>query len=197
MTAPDDHAVARSLAEDAGRLLLQLREQMTADGSPDFAIKDAGDLQSHRFLMEALHRVRPDDAVLSEEGRDDLALRVELERAIAGETDRAIRPLQLEEAIALDRDIEGTMRGHRLAVGEADPGVDLGENRGVAIAPADGVTRIGLQLARHLAGIIDGAFAVARDLARRDILGDNGLPPLERGEGCCALIQADTHGAIL
>src|SRR5262245_66560623 len=29
-----------------------------------------GDMRSHHFLVEALHAARPDDAILSEEGRD-------------------------------------------------------------------------------------------------------------------------------
>ncbi len=69
----DDHTIARALAEDAGRLLLGVRDEMTEEGSPMWAIKDAGDLRSHDFLVEALARLRPDDAVLSEEGRDDRA----------------------------------------------------------------------------------------------------------------------------
>ena len=69
----DDHVVARTLAVDAGRLLVELREQMISDGSTDRAIKDAGDLRSHQFLMEQLRQLRPDDGILSEEGRDDHA----------------------------------------------------------------------------------------------------------------------------
>src|SRR5690349_12568491 len=74
--APDggtDHEIARALAVDAGRLLLDLRDALAREGAPQHAVKDAGDRESHLFLAEALRRLRPDDAVLSEEGRDDLA----------------------------------------------------------------------------------------------------------------------------
>src|ERR1700731_977938 len=65
----NDHALAARLAAEAGRLLLGVREQFAdADASER---KAAGDKQSHDFLMEALARERPDDAVLSEEGADD------------------------------------------------------------------------------------------------------------------------------
>ena len=69
MTEADDHALAHDLAERAGRLLLDLRAQ---GGDPD-ALKNAGDRQSHEFLMAELAKARPDDAVLSEEGIDDKA----------------------------------------------------------------------------------------------------------------------------
>jgi len=69
LAAPDDHALAADLAERAGRLLLDLR----ARGGDPGALRNAGDRQSHEFLMKELARARPKDAVLSEEGRDDKA----------------------------------------------------------------------------------------------------------------------------
>jgi len=69
LSAPDDHALAADLAERAGRLLLDLRAQ----GGDPGALRNAGDRQSHEFLMEALAKARPEDAVLSEEGIDDKA----------------------------------------------------------------------------------------------------------------------------
>ena len=71
-TGGTDHEIARALAEDAGLLLLDLRDAMAKDGATEREIKDAGDREAHLFLMEALRRLRPDDAVLSEEGKDDL-----------------------------------------------------------------------------------------------------------------------------
>jgi 3'(2'), 5'-bisphosphate nucleotidase len=69
LSALDDHALAADLAERAGHLLLTLRAR---GGDPD-ALRNAGDRQSHEFLMAELARERPDDAVLSEEGIDDKA----------------------------------------------------------------------------------------------------------------------------
>ncbi len=69
MSRPDDHALAADLAERAGRLLLELR----ATGGDPGALRNAGDRQSHEFLMAELAKARPDDAVLSEEGIDDKA----------------------------------------------------------------------------------------------------------------------------
>jgi 3'(2'), 5'-bisphosphate nucleotidase len=64
-----DHEVAARLATEAGQLLLAVREEL-ADAQADDR-KAAGDKRSHDYLMEALARERPDDAVLSEEGVDD------------------------------------------------------------------------------------------------------------------------------
>ncbi|HET7475006.1 MAG TPA: 3'(2'),5'-bisphosphate nucleotidase CysQ [Dermatophilaceae bacterium] len=62
--------MARDLAQEAGELLLQLRASGEyADGQ----LRSAGDRQSHELLMNRLAQLRPQDAVLSEEGKDDLA----------------------------------------------------------------------------------------------------------------------------
>ena len=65
--AADDHAVAAWTATEAGHLLLEVREQ----GLEGRALKDAGDQAAHDLLMRLLGEVRPDDVVLSEEGKDD------------------------------------------------------------------------------------------------------------------------------
>jgi 3'(2'), 5'-bisphosphate nucleotidase len=66
-----DGGLARWLAQRAGDLLLKLREEI---GHADpAALRAAGDRLSHELLVEQLERWRPADAVLSEEGADDLA----------------------------------------------------------------------------------------------------------------------------
>jgi 3'(2'), 5'-bisphosphate nucleotidase len=69
----DDHALARELAEEAGRLLLGLRERGFAAGEDPDVLRKAGDRQSHELLVARLAAERPADAVLSEEGLDDKA----------------------------------------------------------------------------------------------------------------------------
>jgi 3'(2'), 5'-bisphosphate nucleotidase len=65
----DDHELARDLAAEAGRRLLELRAR---GGEPDL-LRKAGDRLSHEFLTAALADRRPGDVVLSEEGADDPA----------------------------------------------------------------------------------------------------------------------------
>jgi 3'(2'), 5'-bisphosphate nucleotidase len=69
LPALDDHALAADLAERAGHLLLELR----ARGGDPGPLRNAGDRQSHEFLLAELAKARPGDAVLSEEGSDDKA----------------------------------------------------------------------------------------------------------------------------
>jgi 3'(2'), 5'-bisphosphate nucleotidase len=64
-----DDLLATQLADQAGQRLLTLR---AAGGEPG-VLRAAGDRQAHEFLTGELARLRPGDAVLSEEGSDDLA----------------------------------------------------------------------------------------------------------------------------
>ena len=68
-----DHALAGSAATRAGALLVELRAALFGSGHHPSRMGDAGDRQAHLFLLDLLTRERPGDAVLSEEGRDDLA----------------------------------------------------------------------------------------------------------------------------
>lgn len=65
-----DHELAARLATEAGELLLGVRAELADADAKER--KAAGDKRSHDFLMAALARSRPGDAVLSEEGADDL-----------------------------------------------------------------------------------------------------------------------------
>jgi 3'(2'), 5'-bisphosphate nucleotidase len=68
---PADHALAHRLATEAGDLLVALRARLTAEGEAPAALKAEGDRQAHELLMAGLAAAAPDDAVLSEEGKDD------------------------------------------------------------------------------------------------------------------------------
>ncbi|MFL6238240.1 MAG: 3'(2'),5'-bisphosphate nucleotidase CysQ [Actinomycetes bacterium] len=67
----DDHSLAAGLAQAAGELLLDLRKR-AAELDPR-ELRAQGDQRSHDWLMSALAAARPNDAVLSEEGKDDAA----------------------------------------------------------------------------------------------------------------------------
>jgi 3'(2'), 5'-bisphosphate nucleotidase len=68
MTA-DDHCLARDLATQTGERLLALR----VGGGAPARLRASGDRLAHEYLMAELGRLRPADAVLSEEGQDDEA----------------------------------------------------------------------------------------------------------------------------
>lgn len=66
----NDHQVAHQVADAAGELLLALRAELVATGAPSWAVEEEGDRQAHNLIIAHLDELRPDDAVLSEEGRD-------------------------------------------------------------------------------------------------------------------------------
>jgi 3'(2'), 5'-bisphosphate nucleotidase len=67
-----DHALAASLATEAGRLLVALRARL-AEHTGGKELGRHGDAASHEFLVGRLTAERPGDAVLSEEGVADSA----------------------------------------------------------------------------------------------------------------------------
>jgi 3'(2'), 5'-bisphosphate nucleotidase len=73
LAGSDDHTFAARAADAAGDLLMALRTELVADGAPASVLKAEGDRRSHELLVRLLAEHRPDDAVLSEEGRDDPA----------------------------------------------------------------------------------------------------------------------------
>ncbi len=62
-----DAELAAKLAEDAGTLLLELRESSNLTGK---SLGDAGDKAANEMLVAALREQRPDDGLLSEESKD-------------------------------------------------------------------------------------------------------------------------------
>ena len=65
----NDHEVSRQIAAEAGRLLVDLRRSVHESADPRW-LRDEGDARSHRLIMDRLAELRPDDAILSEEGKD-------------------------------------------------------------------------------------------------------------------------------
>ncbi|MBS0255182.1 MAG: 3'(2'),5'-bisphosphate nucleotidase CysQ [Proteobacteria bacterium] len=68
-----DAELAASLAERAGRLLLETRAALVARGDSGKALGAAGDLAANALLCAALREQRPDDGLLSEEEKDNPA----------------------------------------------------------------------------------------------------------------------------
>ncbi|MER8026650.1 3'(2'),5'-bisphosphate nucleotidase CysQ [Glutamicibacter protophormiae] len=64
---------AADLAEQAGKLLLELRADASSRELTGSALKDAGDQASQEFLNRCLVEHYPEDSILSEEATDNLA----------------------------------------------------------------------------------------------------------------------------
>ena len=65
----NDAELAAKLANEAGRLLLEIQASEELSGK---ALGDAGDVAANGMLIASLNRYRPDDAILSEEEKDNL-----------------------------------------------------------------------------------------------------------------------------
>ena len=66
-----DGELAVRLAVETGRRLVELRAEMFAGGAVPWEVMDTGDALGHAYIAEQLRHLRPDDAVLDEEGRED------------------------------------------------------------------------------------------------------------------------------
>lgn len=74
-----DAQISRDVARQAGQLLLDLRRDFLAEHGPiqdketANRLRDAADAESNELILNFLAEVRPNDAVLSEEAKDDAA----------------------------------------------------------------------------------------------------------------------------
>ena len=68
-----DTDVSSTIAKEAGQLLLSLRETFDTgpDGERANELRKAADRASHELIVARFAQLRPQDAVLSEEGKDD------------------------------------------------------------------------------------------------------------------------------
>src|SRR3954453_17468846 len=114
----NDHEVAAALAEEAGRLLVDLRNR----GGDD--LKAEGDRQSNELLLARLAELRPGDAVLSEESVDDpvrlTASRVWIIDPVDG-TREFSEPPRSDWAVHVALAVDGTPTAGAVAL----PGLDL------------------------------------------------------------------------
>lgn len=142
---PDDHAVAARLATQAGVALVDLRAQALSDGLTGRALKDAGDSAAHELLMAALAAERPDDAVLSEEGKDDRA-RLDADRVWIVDpldgTREFSEPPRTDWAVHVALVIDGAPVCGAVALPALGETLVTGPDAVAAAAPVDGPTRV-------------------------------------------------------
>ncbi len=67
----NDHELAGRLARQAGDLLLQVRAEAQREGVDDKELRSRGDNRSNELILSTLASERPNDAILSEESKDD------------------------------------------------------------------------------------------------------------------------------
>jgi 3'(2'), 5'-bisphosphate nucleotidase len=222
VTTANDHVLARDLADQAGRRLLELR---AGGGEPDL-LRRAGDRMSHEFLAAELAACRPGDMVLSEEaaddkarltadrvwivdpldgtrefgepGRTDWAVHVALwERAPAGEDDHTqptSRPPAREDA----RGRDGTGRDGT-AVGSLTAGA-------VALPAQGRVLSTGTEIPSHLGGHPAGnrpvRIVVSRSRAPRlvldisDLIGAELVPLGSAGAKVAAVVSGEADAYV-
>ncbi|MET0883059.1 MAG: 3'(2'),5'-bisphosphate nucleotidase CysQ, partial [Acidimicrobiales bacterium] len=70
---PRDHVEAARIADAAGERLVPLRARLSDEGVDAVTLKDEGDRRANDLILALLAEVFPDDAVLSEEAKDDKA----------------------------------------------------------------------------------------------------------------------------
>jgi 3'(2'), 5'-bisphosphate nucleotidase len=70
---PSDHVEAARIADAAGELLVTLRARLSDEGVDPATLKEEGDRRANELILALLAEVYPDDAVLSEEAKDDKA----------------------------------------------------------------------------------------------------------------------------
>ena len=66
-----DQQLASRVATEAGAMLVELRDELVAEGIHYWDLKDEGDVAGHRYIMSALTAARPGDVILSEEAADN------------------------------------------------------------------------------------------------------------------------------
>jgi 3'(2'), 5'-bisphosphate nucleotidase len=80
----DDAALAAAIAVEAGAEAVRVRQAAGPFDAGDLAgiraLKDAGDQATNALILQRLRAGRPGDAILSEEGADDVAARLAADR---------------------------------------------------------------------------------------------------------------------
>lgn len=71
MPTRSDAELSRDVARLAGQLLLDLRVSFSMDPADANALRKQADRAAHELIMAELTAARPDDAILSEEGKDN------------------------------------------------------------------------------------------------------------------------------
>ena len=170
---------------------MPVRERLLDDGALPWDIGDAGDLFAHRFIVHRIAERFPDDAVLSEEGRDDprrlTSPRTWIVDPLDGTREYSEVPRTdwaVHVALAIDgRVVAGAValpaRGLTLATGSALPAPQAALARPRIVVSRTRPTEHALRLAEQLDGELlpmgsAGAKAMAIVLGEADVYAHSG-----------------------
>lgn len=73
MSTESDEELSVRVARLAGQVLVELRASYSTDPEDANSLRKAADRAAHELVVRELSAARPDDAILSEEGKDDAA----------------------------------------------------------------------------------------------------------------------------
>ena len=154
-----DAALAADLAEQAGRILLDLRARGEVEGK---ALGKEGDRLAHAYLMDRLRTERPDDGILSEESRDTLERLFKARVWIVDPLDgtREYGEERPDWAVHVGLAVDGLAQVGAVALPGIDDGLVLRSDRAVPAAAHDGAPRMLVSRTRPAAE----ALAVAETL---------------------------------
>jgi 3'(2'), 5'-bisphosphate nucleotidase len=158
-----DAELAAALAEEAGRILLDLRANGGLEGS---AMGEAGDRLANAFLVEQLRALRPDDGLLSEESKDTEdrlgTSRVWIVDPLDGT--REYSEGRVDWAVHVGLAIDGVAEIGAVALPGLDGGVVLRSDRPALPSSHDGAPRLLVSRTRPAAEALAVAEALGGEL---------------------------------
>ncbi len=158
-----DADLAAHLAAEAGRILLDVRASGEFEGK---ALGAEGDRRANAFLCEALRRERPDDGLLSEEEKDDVA-RCSLNRVwIVDPVDgtREYGEARSDWAVHVGLAIDGAAHTGAVALPGLDGGMVLRSDQPASIPEAAPVPRLVVSRTRPAREAVKVADAIHGEL---------------------------------
>ncbi|HLI74016.1 MAG TPA: 3'(2'),5'-bisphosphate nucleotidase CysQ [Acidimicrobiales bacterium] len=195
---PDDHRLAARVAGDAGRLLVDLRDEFgattsgppTSDPGARRTLGAEGDRRAHRLIVDALAAARPHDAVRSEEDEhpsDVLAGRLWIVDPLDGTREYSEGRADFAVHVALA--IDGSLAAGAVALPGENLVLATGDGAGAPprLAPrADGPRRVVVSRTRPP--------AVADVVARR--LGAELVPLGSAGAKAMAVVRGEADAYV-
>ena len=158
-----DAELAASLAEGAGRRLLDLRENGGLEGK---ALGEAGDRLANAYLARHLAAERPDDGLLSEESKDTPERLAKSRVWIVDPLDgtREYGEARADWAVHVGLAIDGVAQVGAVALPGLDGGTVLRTDRISAVAPHHGAPRMLVSRTRPAAEAVAVAEALGCEL---------------------------------